>query len=157
MGDLKECIEAEEENIRHALGQLPPVDRLSSLSELELAGTAAMLQSIYNGIENVLKQTLLGSGRDIPMGATWHRDLLRQVEADHILNAATVESLRPFMAFRHFFSHSYALDLDPDRMERLVVEAASVVDRILNEVLIYITSREIGNGSATNCKACGCT
>jgi hypothetical protein len=150
MADLKECVEAEEENIRHALGQLPPVDRLSSLSELELAGTAAMLQSIYNGIENVLKQTLLGSGCDIPMGATWHRDLLRQAETNHILNPETAEALRPFMAFRHFFSHSYALDLDPARMELLVSEAASVVDRILNEVLVYINSRAIRNGPATN-------
>jgi hypothetical protein len=55
MADLKDYIEAEEENIRHELGQLPPVDRLSRLSELELAGTAALLHSIYNGIENVLK------------------------------------------------------------------------------------------------------
>ena len=56
MADLKDYIEAEEENIRHELSQLPSVDRLSRLSELELAGTAALLHSIYNGIENVLKQ-----------------------------------------------------------------------------------------------------
>jgi hypothetical protein len=148
MADLKECIEAEEENIRHALGQLPSVDRLSSLSELELAGTAAMLQSIYNGIENVLKQTLLGSGCDIPMGATWHRDLLRQVEVNRILNSATVAALQPFMAFRHFFSHSYALDLDPARMEELVVEAAPMVNKILNEVLAYLSCRAIRTGPA---------
>jgi len=62
MADLKECVQAEEEYIRHALGQLPTVERLSTLSELELAGTAAMLHSIYNGIENILKQTLQFGG-----------------------------------------------------------------------------------------------
>lgn len=138
MADLKECIEAEEENIRHVLGQLPPVARLSQLSELELAGTAALIHSIYNGIENILKQTLKGGGGVMPSGATWHRDLLLQVEARNILKSSTVESLRPFMAFRHFFSHAYVLDLDPARMELLVGEASSVVDQVLKEIQDHI-------------------
>lgn len=91
MADLKDYIEAEEENIRHELGQLPPVDRLSRLSELELAGTAALLHSIYNGIENVLKQAVQGGGGDLPVGATWHRDLLFQVEARRILKPETAD------------------------------------------------------------------
>jgi len=135
MADLKECVQAEEEYIRHALGQLPTVERLSTLSELELAGTAAMLHSIYNGIENILKQTLQFGGGEIPVGATWHRDLLRQMEILRILKPETVESLRPFMAFRHFFSHSYAMDLEPARMEMLVGEASQIVDQVLKEVL----------------------
>jgi hypothetical protein len=68
MADLRECVAAEEENIRYALRQLPSSDRLSQLSELELAGTAALLHSIYNGIENVLKQVLQSSGGDMPTG-----------------------------------------------------------------------------------------
>jgi len=144
MADLKDYIEAEEENIRHELGQLPPADRLSRLSELELAGTAALLHSIYNGIENVLKQALQGGGGDLPVGATWHRDLLLQVEARRILKPETAESLRPYMAFRHFFSHAYALDLDPARMEILVDEVAHMVDEVLGEVLAYVKSPTSG-------------
>lgn len=140
MADLKDYIEAEEENIRHELGHLPSSDRLSKLSELELAGTAALLHSVYNGIENVLKQALQGGGGDIPAGATWHRDLLLQVESRGILKPQTAESLRPYMAFRHFFSHAYALDLDPARMELLVDEVAHVVDEVLGEVLAYVNS-----------------
>lgn len=138
MADLVECVEAEEENIRHAVGQLPSAARLSKLSELELAGTAAILHSIYNGIENALKQALQGGGGDIPVGPTWHRDLLNQVEARQILKPETAESLRPYMAFRHFFSHAYALDLDPARMEILVDEVSQVVDQALGDVWAYV-------------------
>lgn len=138
MAELRECVEAEEENIRHALGQLPSVERLDRLSELELAGTAALLHSIYNGIENILKQVLQAGGDSLPAGATWHRDLLNKVEERGILQSATVEALRPFMAFRHFFSHAYVLDLDPARMDELVENASHVIGQVLSEVLTCI-------------------
>jgi len=48
------------------------------------------------------------------------------------------------MAFRHFFSHAYALDLDPARMEILVEEVAPVVDEVLGEVLAYVNSLSSG-------------
>jgi hypothetical protein len=146
MAELRECVEAEEENIRYALRQLPNVDRLSTLSDLELAGTAALLHSIYNGLENVLKQVIQGVGGDVPTGSTWHRDLLLQVQACHILAQVTVDALRPFMAFRHFFSHAYVLDLDPARMELLVGTAKQVVDQVLIEVLAHINSAK-GSGT----------
>ena len=63
-----------------------------------------------------------------------------QVEARRILKPATAESLRPYMAFRHFFSHAYALDLDYARMEILVDEVPHVVDEVLVEVLAYVNS-----------------
>jgi hypothetical protein len=34
--------------------------------------------------------------------------------------------LKPFLAFRHFFSHAYALDLVPARLEPLMAAANRV-------------------------------
>lgn len=56
MTDMNERIEAEFENIEQVLGRLPASDSCGVLSSLELAGVGALLQSFYNGIENILKQ-----------------------------------------------------------------------------------------------------
>jgi len=38
------------------------------------------------------------------------------------------------MAFRHFFSHAYALDLDPKRMEPLVADTADAFQAVAHDV-----------------------
>ena len=48
MAELKECLEAELENIQKILSQLPPVSKFSSLNGLELAGVAALIHHFYN-------------------------------------------------------------------------------------------------------------
>ena len=54
MADFKQCMEAELENIQKVLSKLPDSQSLSGLSELEVAGVAALVHSFYNGIENIL-------------------------------------------------------------------------------------------------------
>jgi hypothetical protein len=38
------------------------------------------------------------------------------------------------LAFRHFFSHAYALDLDPGRMESLVADAKHVFHGVMQDI-----------------------
>ena len=74
MAEFKARIEAEFENIERALAELP-ANNLSKLSILELAGVAAIIHSVYNGIENIIKQAVLEKGLSPPRGESWHRDL----------------------------------------------------------------------------------
>jgi hypothetical protein len=96
------------------------------LSQLEIAGIAALLHNFYNGIENILKQLFQAKGILLPQGALWHRELLLTATQHGIVSENLGAELRPYLAFRHFFSHAYALDLLPDRLEPLAARAESV-------------------------------
>ena len=134
MADLCERVEAELENVRAVLKELPEVTRFSELSTLELAGVAAILSSFYNGIENLLKQILLARGQSLPDGASWHRDLLARAVEGGILSADAQQAIAPYLAFRHFFTHAYALDLHGHRLEPLVQGARTVFDLLQQEL-----------------------
>jgi len=120
---LCERVAAEMENIERTLKEIPPAAQCPRLSTLELAGVAALLHNFYNGIENALKQVLQSRSVELPTGDSWHRDLLAPAADRQIIRKDTVEALKPYLAFRHFFSHAYALDLQAPRMESLVETA----------------------------------
>ena len=126
-------IEAEYEAIESALSALPE-SPLSTLSRLEIAGVAAMLHNFYNGIENVLKQVFRSKSSPIPEGESWHRDLLIVATETEILSDRLLDDLKPYLAFRYFFSHGYALNLVPERMEPLVTHAESIFSRFKGEI-----------------------
>ncbi len=133
MPDYRLRIEAEYEAIEKTITALPQKP-LSELSELELAGVAALLHNFYNGMENVLKQTFKANNIAIPAGSSWHRDLLLAAGQNKILSESLITELSHFLAFRHFFSHAYSLDLSPDRMVPLVQKTFDIFQRFKSEL-----------------------
>lgn len=133
MADYRMRVEAEYEAIEKVLSSLPHKP-ISSLSKLELAGVAALLHNFYNGIENILKQIFQAKGLRIPEGISWHRDLLLQAVDKKIISSSIADSIRPFLAFRHFFSHAYALELNPDYIEPLVADVFNAFQKFKEEV-----------------------
>lgn len=138
MAKVNPKIAAELENIESLLAELPCPSRCGDLSRLELAGVAAILHNFYTGIEKILLLIIRWRGVKSPQGDSWHRDLLEMTLSLHIISAKTAEELKPYLAFRHFFSHAYALDLDPLRMRPLVENVKTVFDLFLADVRKHV-------------------
>jgi len=133
MADHREHIDAEYEAIEKVLSSLP-TKPLSELSKLELAGVAALLHNFYNGIENIIKQAFRIKNIQIPQGESWHRDLLLKATEENILSETLSDEFKRYLAFRHFFSHGYVLDLSPDRMGPLISDASKVFKNFKTEI-----------------------
>jgi hypothetical protein len=119
MADYQRKIEAELEQVAQAVAKLPP-GPLSQLSELELSGVGGILQSVYNGIENILKQLFLAHGKAIPEDPQWHQQIIRQAVQHGFISEDTADGLVPYLTFRHLYRNAYVLDLRPDRMQVLL-------------------------------------
>jgi len=51
-----------------------------------------------------------------------------------IMSESTAKKLRQFLGFRHFFSHGYSFDLDPERMKNLVKDIQPLFPHFRDEV-----------------------
>ena len=123
MTPLRERVEAEFENIERVLAEMPAGAALFRLTLLELAGVATLLHNFYNGIENILKCVVRERTGGIPAGESWHRDLVNMAASRKIIGRLLADDLKQYLAFRHFFVHAYALDLQPERLEPLTRRA----------------------------------
>ena len=138
MADLAEKIRAELENIDEVIEEIPSHFDLPKLSNLELAGAAALLHNFYNGIENILKQIIISKNIPLTESRTWHRELLEKAVSNKIISEECKNNLGQFLAFRHFFSHAYAFDLDPDKMESLVESIQNVYSLFKKDIQNFL-------------------
>ncbi len=137
MATLKDKIAAEIEILDQIFLEIPSHENLPNLSTLELAGVATLLHNFYNGIENIIKQILLSKGEQIPVSGSWHKDLLNLAVNRKIISDDLKEKLKEYLAFRHFFSHAYALDLYPERMETLVEKSSGIYTLFKKEIDVF--------------------
>lgn len=138
MDKLSQKILAEFENIEEILNEMPLYTKLPFLSSLELAGVAAYLHSFYNGIENILKQIFISKNLTVSNGHSWHKELLEKAVLNEIITEKCKLTLGQYLAFRHYFSHAYSLDLFPERMATLVENSKTVFDEFKNEIRKYL-------------------
>ncbi len=138
MNNLRDRILAELENIDKIFETLPSHADLPFLSQLELAGVAALLHNFYNGIENILKQILIAKNKILPEGVSWHKQLIELSIQEEIITEIAGKALSQYLAFRHFFSHAYALDLYSEKMEPLVENAAELFSLFKNDISKFL-------------------
>src|SRR5437868_4736954 len=88
---------------------------------LEVTALASILHSFYNGLENIFLLIAKRVDQQTLAGERWHQTLLEQMAVATEKRAAplkveTVESLKDYLAFRHFYRHSYSFFLDWQRL-----------------------------------------
>ena len=91
---------------------------------VQATAIASVVHSFYNGVENVFRVIAKHVDRSVPDGDHWHQDLLdvmAQATA-HRAPAITLDTagvLRKYLAFRHFYRHSYSFLLEWDELRHL--------------------------------------
>ena len=136
MKPLRERVGAELEQIERVLAEFPQNRLYADLSTLELAGLSTLLHNFYNGIEAILKQVVQDRGLAIPDGPSWHRDLVNLAVSNGLIAPSTAEALKPYLAFRHFFVHAYAMDIQAERLEPLSEEVQDVFDMFKKDMAL---------------------
>jgi hypothetical protein len=74
---------------------------------VEVTAMASVLDSFYNGLENIFLSITKGLDQEVPAGAQWHRDLLVQmthetVNRSSVISAELAQKLADYLGFRHF-------------------------------------------------------
>jgi hypothetical protein len=93
MAELPRTILAEKQNVETTFGGLREALARRDKSVVELTAIGAFLQNIYNGIENILKQSLQARGIEPPRSDAWHKELLERSAKAGIITAETADQL----------------------------------------------------------------
>lgn len=79
--------------------------------------TAILTESVnvYSGIESIIENACRCSGRPVPSGGQFHRDLLNLGQEMKIIPPDLYGFFSGLMGLRHFFKNSYGLPLSDDQ------------------------------------------
>ena len=85
-----------------------------------------------------MKQIFISLKINLPEGQAWHKELLESAAAKNIISHDCKNILGQYLAFRHFFSHAYALDLYPDKIEPLVENSRIVFSLFQKDISKFL-------------------
>lgn len=120
---------------------------------VELTALASVLHSFYNGLESIFTAIVRYLDQDVPTGDRWHQELLQAMTSatstrGAVLSAAVANTLVEYLAFRHFFRHSYSLFLDWDKLKPLVLNVERTWSNTRTELEVFLST--IGDSSTAS-------
>ena len=110
---------------------------------VELCAAGSILQSFYNGIENILLVISKNIDGKIPNQGKWHSELLSSMlKKTENRPAVFSETLYPilvdYMNFRHFFRHSYGYSMKWEKLSHLFLNIEINWNNIKKELSDFI-------------------
>lgn len=111
---------------------------------VEYTALGAVLQSFYNGVENIFQTIAKRVDKDVPTGESWHKTLLLQMGREHdnrtlVISQSTIEMLLPYLGFRHIARHSYTFVLEWSKMQNLVWNLKNIWEAVKTEIEAFIS------------------
>jgi predicted nucleotidyltransferase len=108
------------------------------------------MQSGHTAVESALKRALVAVGERLPIGAEWHKDLLKRAaqplgqRSQPILDAELATAVGETLGFRHFASHAYDAPF-LDYKARPAVEAGGrIADQIETALAAFAEHQKHG-------------
>jgi hypothetical protein len=129
---LRAEIASDVEAFRSRVDELGALPLLASAGRPQLAEAAVALHHAYGAVEATLSRIARAIDDGLPEGPDWHQSLPQvmtlavQSVRPAVLSKDALDLLQRLLAFRHFFRHAYAIELDGLRLEELRRQAIAL-------------------------------
>lgn len=125
---LKSDVYDEMQEIEQTLHELIALNNQISkkqIDNIQKAAIGTFLMNFYVGIENIIKRIAKVYYQKVPMGHSWHKELIELSITPPpgklpILDKMLVERLNPYRGFRHVFVSGYGFKLKLELMTSLI-------------------------------------
>jgi len=97
-----------------------------------IVARASAVETIYSGMEEILKSLAANIDGSVPEGREWHRQLLDQMSVSlpnvrpAVLSSDLSRQLSELLSFRHVVRHRYGMELDPARVAAMAEKTVAV-------------------------------
>jgi hypothetical protein len=151
-GELPEM----ERIVQRTLQAWPRAQKGSRGHEVYLDSVALNLQAFYTGIERLFELIARQVDYTLPLGETWHRDLLKQMGKDMpgirpaVIDHQSIFDLDDFRRFRHLVQNIYTFNLVPGKMESLIQILPKLWANLQAELLAFAEFLDFLHRSSKN-------
>lgn len=111
--------------------------------DVYLESVALNLHGFYSGLERLFELIARHVDRNLPIGETWHHDLLQQMTKDvaetrpAVISRESASALDEFRRFRHLVRNVYTFNLVPEKMEPLTSALPELWSQVQAELLAF--------------------
>jgi hypothetical protein len=110
---------------------------------MEVTAFAGVLHSFYNGVEKIFLVIAKNIDKKMPDDSKWHKTLLLQMTTDNesrcaVLSQEMKDRLLDYLAFRHFFRHTYSFRLEWEEMEDILRSINDVWREFKSEITGFL-------------------
>ena len=141
MDNLPKEVLVEKEQVEKVLVNLNDALLRTPKTVIELSAIATFVHNIYNGIENIIKQTFKIKHISLEKSEYWHKELLKKSVSVGLLSDNLVNKLFDYLSFRHFFVHGYGHLLEEEQLKDLADDIPDLWDGFLLEIEQYYRNK----------------